>query len=169
MMDDLETLTIPAAVEIFNRAIRAARLFYLQLHSDSRFNALDLQPFGTGYRMWRNGASSAPTQPEKWFETTVIASVYRRPQWEPAAHVFVNFDLAAEGPNAALCAGACSVGNPNYVTYSFAEREPIPSVSTEAFQRTREAFPTISRKESNEWLYSPMGAGRTRRGHSLGG
>ena len=40
MLDDLEALTVPNAVEVFNRAMRAARKFYLQLHGQSQFEAL---------------------------------------------------------------------------------------------------------------------------------
>lgn len=61
MLDDLEGLTIPNAVEGFNRAMRAARKFYLQLHGQSGFEALGLLQYSVqGYRMWRGAWWGAP-------------------------------------------------------------------------------------------------------------
>lgn len=123
MLDDLDGLTIPNAVEAFNRSIRAAREFFLQLHSQPRFTALGLQPYWAEHRMVRNGGSQVPTQPVEWFDTTVVIALYKTASWDPKRAVFICFDLLGDGrEDADLCAGACAVTNPS-VSYAFAQGE----------------------------------------------
>jgi len=96
VLDDLENLTIPNAVEAFNRSIKAARAFFLELHSHARFPDLDLAPLRKEHAMFRNGGSETLTRPVEWFETTVAMTVYKRKNWDPQRWVFVCFDLLGE-------------------------------------------------------------------------
>lgn len=97
MFDDLDGLTTASAVEVFNRTIRAARQFYLQLHGQSGFAALGLGPHEWNYRMLRDGRSDVPTQGEEWFATTVILSLYKHADLSEGSRVFVAFDLLGGG------------------------------------------------------------------------
>jgi hypothetical protein len=95
MLDDLETLSVPTAVEAFNRSIRAARSFLLQLHSQPGFAALHLAPFAkNAHRLYRNGGSTTLTAQVEWFETTVAMSMYRGEGWDPNRVVFICFSAA---------------------------------------------------------------------------
>jgi len=85
MLDDLEELTLRNAVEVFNRIMKSARQFYLQLHEHAAFGATRLEPdIGSGGyvspRMLRDGRTDAITQPEETFTTKIFLSLYRHPE-----------------------------------------------------------------------------------------
>lgn len=123
MIDDLGELTIPTAVETFNRSVRAAKDFLLLLHGQPRFAQMSLLSWANTHKMYRNGGSEALTQPAEWFETTVAMCVYKRESWAPTHAVFVCFDLLGRGgSNAELCVGACDVRGE--FTYGFVRAEP---------------------------------------------
>ncbi len=100
MLDDLEELTLRNAVEVFNRIMKSARQFYLQLHEHAAFGATRLEPdIGSGGyvspRMLRDGRTDAITQPEETFTTKIFLSLYRHPELPDSDRVFIAFDLAA--------------------------------------------------------------------------
>jgi hypothetical protein len=102
LFDDIDTpLTVPKAVDAFNRTILAVRAFYLSLHGQSGFKALG---FPGPYRLSRDGTGTSPES--HWFEASFVLSSYRRERWPKRLGAFVAFDLATEGDTADICAGA---------------------------------------------------------------
>ena len=127
MFDDLEGLSVPNAVELFNRAILTARQFYLQLHGQSVF--VDLQfrpPPGWNYRMVRDGRSQTVTQDPSWFTTTVLLSEYEHATLAPGTRAFVAFDLLGSGGHngdlLAGCARATKLDDLGVETFTLAIR-----------------------------------------------
>lgn len=158
MLDDLEELTLPNAVEAFNRAILAARDFFLQLHAQPRFEELRLSSiYAPQHRMYRNGGSEALTQPVEWFRTTVLMTAYRRPEWDEKRSVFVCFDLRGNGRSTAdLLAGAALLTDG--LTYAFDSAQlgarPSNEALNEAERRTLHemaANPSQWRFERRPW------------------
>jgi hypothetical protein len=151
MLDDLEELTVPNAVEAFNRSIRAARDFFLQLHGQPSFIALGLKPYWKEHRMVRNGGSETPTQPVEWFETTVVMCLYKRDAWQPTCAAFVCFDLVGrDGEHADLCAGACKVMAGNG-TYGFARAERAAPTDQALRETADEMLPEAMADPETEW------------------
>jgi hypothetical protein len=115
MIDDLEGLTVPNAVEVYNRAVRAARQFLLQLHAQSGFEELGLKPPpGWNFRMQRDDPSQVLTEDEFSFTTTVFFSEYesKRDAFPKGARAFVAFDLLGrDGDETAILAGYASCLN----------------------------------------------------------
>ena len=140
MLDDLESLSVPSAVEAFNRSIRAARNFLLQLHSQPGFVDLGLKPFAqNAHRLYRNGGSETLTAQVDWFETTVAMCLYRYDGWDPQRVVFVCFDLlGSNGSDADLCVGACEVSRE--YTYGWARAAPAENSTTQSSKTTPALF-----------------------------
>jgi hypothetical protein len=112
MLDDLDRLTLRNSVEAFNRIIRAARQFFLQLHEHPAFLATGLQPDTgadeNGYlsaRMQRDGRADALTKAEDMFQTQIFVSLYRHPELAGDDRVFVAFDLVNDPNQIRLIAG----------------------------------------------------------------
>jgi hypothetical protein len=151
MFDDLGELTIPHAVEAFNRSIRAAREFFLQLHGQPSFINLGLRPYWKEHRMVRNGGSQTPTQPVEWFETTVVMCLYKRERWQANCAVFVCFDLLGhDGEHPDLCAGACEVREGNG-SYAFARAERVPELTSPAREATDDMLPEALAEPGSQW------------------
>jgi hypothetical protein len=87
MFDDIETLTVPRAIEAYNRTIHTIRQFFLAVHGQPRFAALGLVGFGERGRfaLQKDGGSKSPEQPEDWFTLTNVLSAYRRENWAQEA------------------------------------------------------------------------------------
>jgi hypothetical protein len=139
VLDDLEGLTIPNAVEAFNRSIKAARAFFLELHADGRFRDLDLAPLRKEHAMFRNGGSETLKQPVVSFETTVAMTLYKRKNWDPQRWIFVCFDLLGETrTHADLCVGLAQVSDT--MTYGFAKAERRDSLANFDLQEAESDF-----------------------------
>jgi hypothetical protein len=146
MLDDLESLNTVNAVEGFNRTIRAARQFYLLLHTQSEFAALQFAPLEWNFRMLRNGRSDVPTQLEAWFETTVILSQYRHSNLPDGWVLFVAFDLLGSGSgDADMIAG---LGGTSKGLYEFAN-----AIQSSENLPDEEPFRERANAEGCEWLY----------------
>jgi len=131
MFDDLEGLTVPNAVEVYNRTVLAARQFLLQLHGQQAFVDLNLKPPpGWNYRMLRDDPSMTLTEDEIWFTTTVLLCQYDHDEFPVGTRAFVAFDLVgADGETADLLAGqvTCStLDDLGAGWFSAAIRERIP-------------------------------------------
>jgi hypothetical protein len=115
MFDDLEGLTVPNAVEVYNRAVLAARQFFLHLHSQKPFLGLGFRPPpGWNYRMLRDDPSMTLTEDEFWFTTTVLLSQYDHEDFPEGARAFVALDLlAGGGAEADMLAGTVASSNPD--------------------------------------------------------
>lgn len=81
VLDDLLDMNLSNAFVAYNRAMAAARQFYLTLHDQVGFRSTGLGPAGQGHRMKRNGASVALTEAEEFFQTDTLICVYRKPSW----------------------------------------------------------------------------------------
>jgi hypothetical protein len=110
MLDDLEGLTVPNAVEVYNRTVRAARQFFLQLHGQQAFLDLGFKPPpGWSYRMLRDDPSMTLTEDEVWFTTTVLLSQYDHDDFPERTRAFLAFDLLGSGgEDADMLAGRVS-------------------------------------------------------------
>jgi len=125
MLDDLEGLTRRNAVEAFNRVTKAARQFFLQLHSESAFLGSGLRPeLGSGYvapRMLRDGRSDTLTAKEEWFESRLFLSIYGHQELGENERAFVGFDLVnGVSDEIEIIVGRCE-GYPTEGIYRLAE------------------------------------------------
>ena len=152
VFDDLEELNVVNAVEAYNRTIRAARQLLLALHAQQRFQEASFLPFLRTFALVRDGTSSAITQHEDFFTTTVALSPYRKAHWPAGAGVFVAFDLAAdEEPQ--LLAGAFHASSTDELVWSFATAEGADDIVNENLARTDKAMlPYVNVGRHTEWV-----------------
>jgi hypothetical protein len=156
VFEDLENLTVVNAVEAFNRTIRAARQLLLTLHSRPAFHASGYLPFGRTFALQRDGTSSALTQAEDFFTTSVALSVYRKASWPKGAGVYVAVDLASdEEPH--LQAGAFFAKVSDELVWSFAYADEKDSVSVRELGRTdKTRLPYVAAGRQTEWVYDTL-------------
>jgi hypothetical protein len=154
MLDDLEGLTLPSAVEAFNRSIRAARNFLLQLHGQPSFIELGLLPFAqNAHRLYRNGGSEALTAQVEWFETTIAMCLYRHEGWDPQRVVFVCFDLlGTNGSDADLCIGACEVSRE--YTYGWVRAAPVDELDHPVLGQPSAVLPAMKSEVDGAWRFA---------------
>lgn len=132
LLDDLGDLTVMNAVEAFNRTVRAARQFFLQVHSQTEFQDAGLGPADWNYRMLRNGKSEVPTQSEAWFDTTVLVSHYKHESLPDHWHLFVAFDFTPTATGVpSLLAGLANEKDPYRLGEALASTEPSQEGSEE--------------------------------------
>lgn len=152
MLEDLDGLTIPNVVEGFNRSILAARDFFLQLHGQPRFADLGLSPYQAAHKMLRDGGSEVPSQPVKWFKTTVAMCLYKRHGWAPTRVVFACFDLLGrDSSHADLCVGASDVTGSH--TYGFAKAEPDQDLAHPVLSGAAPELPETKAGPDGQWRF----------------
>ena len=109
MFDDLDGLTVPNAVEVYNRILTTAKNLFLTLESQERFRDLRLQPFGGTSRLTADGGigQGGLKRPDGDFVTSMILSAWRKPDWPTGAGVYVAIWLTPDdGAHAELQTGA---------------------------------------------------------------
>ena len=155
MLDDLGEFSLPQAVEAFNRGVRAARKFYLELHAQPRFAQMGLRPYWhQGFRMWRNPASSALTQEEYWFQTTSVVSMYATNATDETHALFANFNLVATPEAAALCVGVCRVVEGHIVeSFAFGTANE-PATDPQVTAAVASGFPHTVIHRLGEWAFA---------------
>jgi hypothetical protein len=148
MFDDIDTpLTVPKAVNAFNRTILAIRVFYLALHGQSGFKALG---FPGGYRMSRDGTGVSPEG--SWFEATLVLSSYRRETWPKQLGAFVAFDLATDEDTADICAGSYWAEK-GYLLESFTGVDYDAEVAPELEALPAERFDDSGAAYGTSWVW----------------
>jgi hypothetical protein len=154
VFDDLEELTVVNAVEVFNRAIRAARQLLLTLHSRPAFQAAGYVPFGRNFALRRDGTSTALTESEDYFTTNIALSVYRKEPWPEGAGVYIAVDLSSDD-EPELQAGAFFAESSSDLVWSYAySDEPDDGPSHPRLAATDKAvLPYAAVGARTEWVY----------------
>jgi hypothetical protein len=149
LFDDIDTpLTVPKAVDAFNRTILAVRAFYLSLHGQSGFKALG---FPGPYRLSRDGTGTSPES--HWFEASFVLSSYRRERWPKRLGAFVAFDLATEGDTADICAGA-HWAEKGYLLDSYGNIDSEAEVAAELEALPDERFDGAGAAYGTSWVWA---------------
>lgn len=131
VFDDLDGLTIPNAVQVYNRTLTTAKNLLLTLESQERFRDSGLRPSGGTSRLTADGGigQGGLQRPDGDFVTSMIMSAWAKRGWPNGAGVYVALWLTPEGSaHPELQAGAFHA--PNHAvnelvwTYAGAVDEP---------------------------------------------
>jgi hypothetical protein len=98
MFDDLDGLTVPNAVEVYNRTFKAAKNLLLTLESEQRFRDAVLVAFGGKSRLTADGGvgQGGLHRPDWEFETSMILAAYTKRDWPADGGVYVAISLTPE-------------------------------------------------------------------------
>lgn len=137
MLDDLEGLTLNNAVVAYNRAVVAARQFFITLHGQPAFASAGLVSWGgRSHEFRRDGISSKSlSESDDWFLTSTMMCLYRKPTWPEGIGTFVAFYFGDEDPEPAMHAGALYTATGSDIVSEFAWAEPADSASNEVLQK----------------------------------
>lgn len=160
--NDLEALNLTNAVVLFNRAMAAARQFYLTLHDQPAYRATGLGPVGNSYQMLRNGASTGLSQHEESFQVSTLISLYRRPEWEPGLGAYAAFYFEPDDePH--LDVGAYVTSGTGGLHWDYEWSGGVEDLRSERLLALdRVYFPLGAASERTEWTYDarPWRAGQ---------
>ncbi|MDQ3608943.1 MAG: hypothetical protein M3459_08590 [Actinomycetota bacterium] len=154
MLDGLEGLTVYNALEVYNRAIRAARQLALAVHHQPRLQRAGFEPWGR-HDLMRDGQSVALPGHEGTFAANVIVVPYLKPDWPDGAGVFLGVWLTGEdGP--CIESGAFDTqARRGELPWQFAECEPTDALSSGSLGRTdRSVLEHRATSYSAEWAYA---------------
>jgi hypothetical protein len=156
MFDDLEGLTVVNAVEVFNRTVKSARQLLLTLHSQPRFQTAGYVPFGRAFAMHRDGSSSVVTQEEWAFETSIILSLYRKPDWADGAGLYAAVWLMPPGDDdPELQVGAFFAADTRELVWSYANAgEADDTRSPQLAKRDKTVLANVCATDRTEWVYA---------------
>jgi len=151
-----EKLNVVNAFEVVNRSASAARQFFLLLHEQPSFASLRLGAYwrrNGKFEMRRTGTSTALTQDEYWFHTSMFMSAYRPADVADGYGAYVAFYFADGSDEPKLQAGAFhTTGNELLAEYDWSE-------DVERFQETclsnleTEDLPRKAAGPNSEWRY----------------
>lgn len=155
VIDDLEGLTLPNAIEAFNRTIRAFRQLALTVHGQSAIGDLGLKPYHGGHALLRDGRTTAlPSYPEA-FEMSVLLVAYEAADFPAGCGVFFSGWLGdPKGLYLQVGAFHTTAGRGD-LPWGMAGAELKDELQSAALTRTPTAvLDTAAASRHTEWVYS---------------
>ena len=159
MIDDLDELTIPNAVEVVNRTITTIKNLMLTLESEPRFRRLGVEPYGSVSRLTADGGigKGSLQRADGEFVTSMLLCAWRKTTWQEGGGVYVNVWLTPdEGTHPELQAGAFVAPGHQVadLVWTLAGTSPdLRIVQHPALQRMdRAVLDTAWGSRSTEWL-----------------
>ena len=156
MFDDLEGLTIPNAIDVFNRVKKSARNLLLDLHAQQRFRDPDYLPFGGRHRLTLDGTAWALTAQDWRIETSMILAPYRRSHWPDGAGVYVAISLTPDdGDVPELHAGAFHAPHGELVWEYASRTQDEEDLRSDDLARTDKAVLSyLLASDRSEWVFT---------------